>query len=191
MQIGLALVLGFLSMEGVGRMAIKTSAQTILEFDGGDKATWRTIDDRVMGGVSHSRLLGAPSGIAIFEGHVSLENNGGFASVRAWLQRRDLSQFDGLALRVRGDGRSYRLRLRTNQGFDGIAYQARFETTGDGWEEILVPFTAFEPTFRGRTLSDVEPLNLASVYQLGFMIADGREGEFRLEIDWVRAYAAR
>ena len=43
---------------------------------------WRAIDDRVMGGVSHSGLRHERAGHAVFEGDVSLAQNGGFASVR-------------------------------------------------------------------------------------------------------------
>lgn len=44
---------------------------------------WQAINDGVMGGVSVSRLRFDSTGYAVFEGVVSLENNGGFASVRA------------------------------------------------------------------------------------------------------------
>ena len=44
---------------------------------------WSAIDDRVMGGVSRSRLRHDTAGHAVFEGEVSLAQNGGFASVRS------------------------------------------------------------------------------------------------------------
>jgi len=44
---------------------------------------WHAIDDRVMGGQSRSCLRHDPSGHAVFEGVVSLERYGGFASVRS------------------------------------------------------------------------------------------------------------
>jgi hypothetical protein len=44
---------------------------------------WQAIDDRVMGGISRSTLRHDPAGHAVFEGTVSLERNGGFASVRS------------------------------------------------------------------------------------------------------------
>lgn len=45
----------------------------------------------------------------------------------------------------------------------------------------------FVPTFRGRVLSDVPPLNPAKVSSVGFIIADKQDGAFRLEIAWMRA----
>lgn len=46
-------------------------------------ARWSAIDDVVMGGISHSRLDHDPAGHGVFAGVVSLERNGGFASVRS------------------------------------------------------------------------------------------------------------
>jgi hypothetical protein len=46
-------------------------------------AGWFSIDDRVMGGVSSSRLRYDAASHAVFEGPLSLERNGGFASVRS------------------------------------------------------------------------------------------------------------
>ena len=83
------------------------------------------IDDAVMGGRSSSRLERG-EGFAVFRGVVSLAEGGGFASVRSAPARHDLSQADGLWLRVRGDGRTYKLNLRTEASFDGVSYQASF-----------------------------------------------------------------
>ena len=43
---------------------------------------WRIVNDGVMGGISKSSLLLNSSGQGKFAGHVSLANNGGFASVQ-------------------------------------------------------------------------------------------------------------
>ncbi len=182
-------ILALTSFPGVSVQSEEKKEQTILDFGRDDDAEWRIVNDGVMGGVSQSRLHGTADGTALFEGDLSLENNGGFASVRAWLTRRDLSQFTGFALRVRGDGQRYRLRVRTDQNFDGVAYDASFETTADTWQEIHIPFSKLKPTFRGRTLDDVGPLDTRRVQQIGFMITDRQVGRFQLEIDWVRAYA--
>ena len=71
-------------------------------------------------------------GVGVFRGVVSLENGGGFASVRSEPQDHDLSTFDGLVLKVRGDGKRYRFRLRTSRAFDGVSYQAPLEPAADG-----------------------------------------------------------
>jgi monofunctional biosynthetic peptidoglycan transglycosylase len=59
----------------------------------------------------------------------------------------------------------------------------------DTWVTVQVPFADLRPTFRGRLLRNRPALEGAAVRQIGFMIADKQEGPFRLEIDWIKAYA--
>lgn len=57
---------------------------TLFDFTDPSAANaWHAIDDRVMGGISRSTMRHDPAGHAVFEGTVSLERNGGFASVRS------------------------------------------------------------------------------------------------------------
>lgn len=161
----------------------------LCDFTADCDVEWFNVDDGVMGGVSSSRLIPrGPSG-ASFVGRVSLENNGGFASLRGRMGRTDLSAHEGIALRVRGDGKTYGLRLRTEAAFDGLSYAASFETEQDRWQEIRIPFQRFVPTFRGRTIRGADPLDPSRIHQLGLIISDRQEGEFRLDLDWIAAYA--
>lgn len=159
----------------------------LIDFSDDDAITWRVINDGVMGGMSRGDIQRTNRGTGIFAGDLSLENNGGFASVRAFLGARDLSRATGLEVRVRGDGRQYQLRLRTDDAFDGIAYSARFDTPDGEWTTISIAFDHFVPTFRGRLLRDVPPLDTSRIRQLAFMLADENPGPFSLEIDFVRA----
>jgi monofunctional biosynthetic peptidoglycan transglycosylase len=149
--------------------------------------TWTVVNDGVMGGRSTSTVQEDPTGTIVFAGDVSLENNGGFASVRLPIAESDLSAFGGLRLRLRGDGNRYQIRLRTDDRFDGIAYSARFRTTGD-WETVEIPYAAFEPTFRGVRPRGAPPLDPSRIRQLGFLIADEQAGPFRLEVADLSAY---
>lgn len=170
---------------------IMTAQDEKMLFDFSDPAQavpWMIVNDGVMGGISQSRLQLNADSSATFSGTLSLENNGGFASVRTRPQDYDLEGYAGIAIRVRGDGRTYSFRLRTDHNFDGIAYQAKFETVAGEWQETVLPFTDFQPTFRGRTLRNVAPLNPKDIRQIGFLIADKQPGRFELVIDWVKAY---
>jgi monofunctional biosynthetic peptidoglycan transglycosylase len=160
---------------------------TIYDFARGDDP-WPSINDGVMGGVSKGAMVAEP-GFASFRGTVSFDNNGGFASVRSRPELRDLSGFDGIIVRVRGDGRRYGLRLRTSDAFDGVSYQAVVEPPAGEWADIAVPFSDFRPVYRGREVVDHPPLDASRVTNFGFMIAR-QEGPFRLDIDSIHAYAA-
>ena len=148
---------------------------------------WQVVNDDVMGGVSKSHFEVVSNGCGVFSGVVSLENHGGFASVRSSPSRFDLSGSSGFLIRLRGDGHRYKFTVRTETGFDTPLYQCTFVTKRDEWEELRLAFKDFIPTFHGRTLTDVPPLNPANVLSVGLLIADQQEGPFRLEMSWLRA----
>lgn len=148
-------------------------------------AGWQSIDDGVMGGVSRSSVE-CRDGALQFRGTVSLENNGGFASIRSAPARHDLSGHAGLALHIKGDGKTYKLNLKTDPGFDGVQYQASFATTG-GDEVVRLPFADFVPRFRGRAVA-APPLDVARIATFGFLIADKQAGPFALAVSRIEAW---
>lgn len=148
---------------------------------------WHPINDGVMGGASVSRMRFDLAGHAVFEGEVSLENRGGFASVRA--SQLDLGCADtvGYVLTVWGDGRTYKLNLRTDSGFDGVNYQATFSPAPGLWTRTILPLAAFEPSFRGRTVQGAPPLHPELVRQVGLMISGQQAGGFWLMVKTIEA----
>jgi NADH dehydrogenase [ubiquinone] 1 alpha subcomplex assembly factor 1 len=145
-------------------------------------ARWSATDDRVMGGISQSRLRFDPAGFALFEGVMSLEQNGGFASVRAAAAGPPLPGITHYVVEVRGDGKRYKLDLRTSGRFSAASYQASFATVADNWTTVALPVNSFAPSFRGRRVIDAPPLDAALVNQVGLMIADSQDGPFQLAI---------
>ena len=148
---------------------------------------WDAINDGVMGGVSSSRLRFDVAGHAVFEGEVSLENNGGFASVRAPLLELGCEHTVAYRLTVWGDGHTYKLNFRTDSGFDGVNYQAAFTPLSGSWTQAVLPLAAFSPTFRGRLVQGAPPLQPQLVKQVGLMISDKQAGAFRLLLQSIDA----
>jgi len=148
---------------------------------------WFGICDAVMGGVS-TAVMETAGGVGVFRGAVSLERGGGFASVRSEEGAYDLSGFSGLVVRVRGDGKSYGLRLRTSRDFDGVNYQAAFRTENGEWTELRIPFRDFRPVFRGRPIPGHPSLDPSAVRSFGLIIAGRQAGPFRLEIQAIHGY---
>ena len=162
--------------------------KTLFDFQAATNSlAWEVVNDDVMGGVSNSQFQVLTNGCVVFSGTVRLENNGGFASVRSAPVRENLADLTAFVLRVRGDGRRYKFSVRTGAGFDTPLYQCSFTTKQGEWEEHRLAFSDFVPTFRGRVLTDVPPLNPAKVNSVGFLIADKQAGPFRLEIGWIKA----
>ena len=161
---------------------------TLFEFsDAANEPAWLSVNDSVMGGVSRggAKLVG---GSLHFRGVLSLENNGGFSSIRSGGPTRDLIAAKAIVLRVRGDGRTYRLQLATNAEFrrSRISYQAEFPTKKGEWTEVSVLLTTLVPQFRGQRLSS-PPLDLRRIEEIGLSLSDGNPGAFAIEVDWIRA----
>jgi hypothetical protein len=165
-----------------------TNEYILFDFDDPDKSgKWYVVNDDVMGGVSQSSFK-MDKGIAVFRGTLSPDNNGGFASVRTRLSIETNVAYQGIKIRVKGDGKTYNMRFRNDNNFDGYAYQLKFKTEVDTWIEVEMPFKAFEAIFRGNKLFDKPGLEFDQVRQTGFLIADKQFGEFKLEIDWIKCY---
>lgn len=176
------------------------------EDNGFRDLAWGALDDVVMGGVSESTFIidttggekGGPAGL--FKGVVSTTNNGGFTSIRTknFSVPEDLSSYDGLELRLKGDGRRYKLIVRTGRDWDTVGYTASFDTTEGQWQSIRLPFSSFVPVFRARTVSDAPPFDLRSIVSLQLMFSkfeyDGKlnptfvEGPFQLPVSSIRTF---
>lgn len=147
---------------------------------------WSSVDDRVMGGESSSAMHPAEEYV-VYEGVVSLAHNGGFASTRSPAVEFDLSDYDGLDLRVCGDGRTYGAIVRCRRSM-GVRYQVEFATEADAWIDVRLPFSAFDPKVFGMVLPLAPPLNLRHITSLGLIISDGKAGPFRLAVARIAAY---
>lgn len=179
--------------------------RVLFDFSQGDAAiadVWGAIDDVVMGGVSQSTLQWQ-DGSAVFAGNVSTANSGGFASVRTrnFDPVLDLSDYEGIVLRLRGDGQRYKFFLRSETQWDGLAYSAAFDTVANTWMEVRLPFADFVPVFRAKTVNDAEPLARDRIRALQLMLSkfeyDGnlnpsfKAGPFRLELASIRTYSGQ
>lgn len=142
---------------------------------------WSPIDDRVMGGVSSSRLRHDRAGHAVFEGTVSLERNGGFASVRSAPADRGWPGAQACFIEARATGQRFKLNLLTDDGLDSIHYQAGFAPSAC-WQTLSFPLSAFRATFRGRAVPGAPPLDPARIRQVGLLIAERQAGTFALEV---------
>ena len=152
----------------------------------GSSEGWRVVNDSVMGGVSDSSFR-AKGNTGVFTGNVSLANNGGFASVRSPVKMWLAPAAQALILRVKGDGKRYKMALRTQDDFSSASYQISFATRDGEWQEVRLPLKDFEPTFRGRKLRGLPQIKAESVRSLGFLISDKQAGPFRFEIQNIKS----
>ena len=146
---------------------------------------WNIVNDDVMGGVSKSYLSLNDENNLIFSGNVSLDNNGGFASSRMSLSTQSLNGIKSFKIKFRGDGNIYKLRLRQNNM--RASYSSDFKSVKDKWVEVNIPIEDFIPTWRGYSYNNYPALEIEKINSLGIHISDKQEGEFKLEIKYIKA----
>ncbi len=146
---------------------------------------WGIVNDGVMGGISKSNIYLNEVNNIIFAGNVSLENNGGFASIRRGFDGNQLKESSAFLLRVKGDGNIYKFRLTMKGSYAN--YSADFKTTKDQWMDIEIPVENFKPYYFGRSIR-APKLKVHKVNSMGILISDKQEGNFSLEIEHIKAF---
>lgn len=180
---------------------------TILDANSTDIATqWGNLDDVVMGGCSESTIsmetgMGEDGGDGlVFRGNVTSANNGGFASVRSknFEGGLDLGAYEGIKMRLKGNGQRFKVIVRTDTNWDGVGYCRSFDTKEGEWQTIDLPFSEFTPVFRAKTSKDSPPINPSSIASIQLMLSkfeyDGdlnpnfEVGEFALPLSYMKGY---
>lgn len=149
--------------------------------DADSVAGWSIQNDTVMGGVSNSRTEWV-DGQLIFAGDLSLDNNGGFCSMRSPVS----ADFGALAagataltLTATGDDQVYVVQVRTDRDL----FVQRITIAGGAEDTYVLPFSDFTATdFMLDAITPLEPLDPGSILQIAVYILDKQEGPFRLAI---------
>lgn len=87
---------------------------------------------------------------------------------------------------MRGDGKTYKFGIRTDDASDGVQSQMRFTTQSGEWQDIRLPLNEFQPTFRGRMVQ-APTLDPACIRVFGLLISDRQAGPFRLVVESIQA----
>lgn len=161
-------------------LAITINAIVLFDFsEKSEPAKWQVVNDDVMGGLSQATFSVGENGTALFSGRVSLENNGGFSSVRYNTGKTNVEGLTTLALRIKGDGKKYQVRIQENND-DYFSYITTFQTSGE-WETIELPLKEMFPSFRGQKL-DRPNFKGNTIVELTFLIGNGKAESFTLEL---------
>lgn len=171
----------------ITQVAAPDTLRPLLDFTAADAAQrWQAVNDGVMGGVSDGRLRITPEKTLEFSGTLSLENNGGFASVRTRPAPLPIAAGDTLVVRVKGDGREYVLNIYTRSRRMAFSYRAPLPTAKGEWREVGIPLADCIPTSFGRRVAGMGPVQPDEIEGLGFMLSDKKPGAFTMEVEWVK-----
>nr|WP_297917224.1 CIA30 family protein [uncultured Allomuricauda sp.] len=162
-------------------LGITMAPQIIFDFNtDANIQNWRVVDDGVMGGKSLGNFRLDASGHGVFEGEISLENNGGFSSVRYGFEKMAVQGHTKVRIKLKGDGKTYQFRIKENRR-DYYSYIMPFQTSGD-WQEIEIPLEDMYPSFRGRKLNQPN-FSGAHLEEITFLIGNKKKETFKLLID--------
>jgi NADH dehydrogenase [ubiquinone] 1 alpha subcomplex assembly factor 1 len=187
----LAYLSGCLALLMVTTAMAEDTPIPLFDFTGADAAKeWQTVNDGVMGGVSEGKLKITDQKTMEFFGTLSLENNGGFASVRTKDKKLGLEKGDTLVAKVKGDGREYSLNLYLNKPLIAFSYRATVQTKKDEWIEVKIPLDKTEATWFGRPVKDAGAVKPEEINALGFMLGDKKAGTFRMEVESIKVERA-
>ncbi|MCE9636055.1 MAG: CIA30 family protein [Planctomycetes bacterium] len=165
------------------------NARTLFDFTLPNVSPWRGVYDVVMGGRSDGGFSPG-DGFATFSGVLSLENHGGFASIRAGVDTAATAGTSGIALRVRGDGRGYLVTLKQPPLSDVGVWKCAFATRAGEWIDVSARWEDFERSLHGRVDPSWPAPVPGRIAEIGLMIADGRAGAYRLDIETIRPVAS-
>ncbi len=165
----------------LGLMLGNTSKHIVFDFDKNttiDK--WIIVDDVVMGGKSSGTFAINKDGHGVFQGDVSLENNGGFSSVRYRFEKIQIGGATKVYIKLKGDGKKYQFRVKSNTG-DYYSYITSFSTNGS-WQEIELKLKDMYPSFLGRRLNSP---NFSNDYieEVALLIGNKKQESFKILLD--------
>ncbi len=141
---------------------------------------WLIVDDGVMGGLSEGNFTIDTDGNGVFNGTVSLENNGGFSSVRHQFDKIKATKDNKVLIRLKGDGKEYQFRIK-DKSIAYYSYITTFKTTGK-WETVEIKLSDLYPSFRGRKL-DLPNYNSDSFEEIVFLVGNKKNESFQLVLD--------
>jgi NADH dehydrogenase [ubiquinone] 1 alpha subcomplex assembly factor 1 len=163
------------------------TAMPALTFDFGTSCdtcdNWFVVLDGVMGGLSEGDATMTDTSI-LFKGKVSLENNGGFASLRTSYGDYDLSSYEKVSVRYRSTGQDFGFTLTKYRQFWRANYKANLPITSGEWQTVTFKLTDFETYRLGRKLSGhLDTADLSKIIRLGFISNTKAPTAFEIEID--------
>ncbi|MDC7998133.1 CIA30 family protein [Gilvibacter sediminis] len=152
----------------------------------GNNQEWFALNDGVMGGMSSGNLNYTPTSF-IFEGQVSLENNGGFASARGPFEAMDLSRFSTVIIKYRSTGMDFALTLNNSRLWYRPNYKASLPETDGQWKTISLDLNDFKEYRVGKATGNaISPQVLKKIIRLGLISDEKRAGIYSIEVDFIK-----
>ncbi|MEN0046246.1 MAG: CIA30 family protein [Bacteroidota bacterium] len=170
-------------------MSLLNTSNGTLEIDFGkdkDGQDWRIVNDGVMGGLSKG-FGNLDEDAMLFKGEVSLENNGGFSSLRSPYQDFDLSMYEKVVIRLKAKGQILAFTMNVDQRWYKPYFKQQIKVDGDDWQVVELPFSEFETYRIGDQIDyDFSEVDAKKVIRIGLITDSKKAGAFEAEIDYIK-----
>jgi monofunctional biosynthetic peptidoglycan transglycosylase len=162
--------------------------QYTIEFGkaAGRTSNWVILSDNVMGGVSEAAMEYGNTAV-IIKGYVSLQNRGGFVSIKSGWGKMNLAGFKIVKITFRSTSQVYAFTLENSRRWYEPAYKLEFSAgKANTWETVYLKLDDFKEERIGvPTGNKVNGAILESITRIGIVTNEKREGPFQLEIESV------
>lgn len=150
-----------------------------------DGRNWRVVNDGVMGGLSEGSAELTENSI-LFKGKVSLDNNGGFSSLRSNFSKKDLSEYTQVKLRYRSEGISLAMTLSVSRRWYIPNYKTSLASTKGEWKTITLNLKDFRKHYIGKPMDEtLDKEAMKEIIRYGFITDEKKYGKFEFEIDYL------
>ena len=165
------------------------SSQDTIKIDFGKEKEgkyWKVINDGVMGGLSKgSKRLTTNS--LLFKGVVSLDNNGGFSSLRYPFSDKNISKCNEIEIRYRSTGISMAFTIAVSRRWYIPNYKIRLNKTSSEWITKTIKLTDLRKHYIGKPMNEtLKKETLKEIVRIGFITDEKKYGDFEFEIDYIK-----
>jgi hypothetical protein len=147
---------------------------------------WVLLSDNIMGGVTKSKIEYTNNSVQL-SGNISLDNFGGFSSIKTKYKSFDLSKYNGIKIKFKSTNQKFAFTLEDDQNWTQPNYKREFfSKNNDTWEEVIIYFKDFQEIVIGEPTGNMmKSKSLKNIVRMGIMTYEKKEGPFTLEVDYI------
>lgn len=159
--------------------------QSKIDFGAEKNNTWAVINDVVMGGRSLGKVNFENNSMH-FKGSISLENNGGFSSLKSPFSTFNLSAQKRVEIRYRSSEIPMAITMEVSRAWYETYYRHALPSTEGEWKTLKLSLNDFQGQSVGRKTGTMLGKNeLERIIRLGFINEGKGPGEFDFEVDYL------
>ncbi len=150
-----------------------------------DGKNWQVVNDGVMGGLSQGNAV-LTENTVLFKGKVSLDNNGGFSSLRSSYSKKELSNYKEVEIKYRSTGISMAMSFSVSRRWYIPNYKTSLQGTKGKWKTVSFKLSELRKHYIGKAMDEtLDEEAQKKIIRYGFITDEKKYGDFEFEIDYI------